>query len=400
LIVKKETIVKILQIIEDLSHIKDIDTLLENVLLEARSITNADAGSIFLKEDDCLTFEYVQNDTLDKVKKVNKYDYDQKKISINNQSIAGYAAVTKKPVLIDDVYLLDKDIPYSFNRKFDKLSSYRTRSILTVPLVTSRDKTIGVLQIINRKSSNSDIIPFTKDDEFLVNLFAQQAAVAIEKAIMTREIILRMVSIAELRDPTETGAHVNRVGAFSVELYDAWAKRNKVVEKEFKRYKDILRISAMLHDVGKVAISDTILKKRGKLSNEEFNMMKMHTIFGFNLFKNSKSEWDDMASIIALNHHEKWNGTGYPGFISNVNSNEMIAGIGKKGEEIPIFARIVALADVFDALMSERGYKNPWPKSRVESLIDDQRGSHFDPELVEIFFEIKNTFYSIWEKYN
>ncbi len=397
---KKETIVKILQIIEDLSHIKDIDTLLENVLLEARSITNADAGSIFLKEDDCLTFEYVQNDTLDKVKKVNKYDYDQKKISINNQSIAGYAAVTKKPVLIDDVYLLDKDIPYSFNRKFDKLSSYRTRSILTVPLVTSRDKTIGVLQIINRKSSNSDIIPFTKDDEFLVNLFAQQAAVAIEKAIMTREIILRMVSIAELRDPTETGAHVNRVGAFSVELYDAWAKRNKVVEKEFKKYKDILRISAMLHDVGKVAISDTILKKRGKLSDEEFNMMKMHTIFGFNLFKNSKSEWDDMASIIALNHHEKWNGSGYPGVISNVNSNEMIAGIGKKGEEIPIFARIVALADVFDALMSERGYKNPWPKSRVESLIDDQRGSHFDPELVEIFFEIKNTFYSIWEKYN
>jgi len=275
---------------EEISHIKDIDTLLENVLFEARKITNADAGSIFLKEDDCLTFEYVQNDTLDSKRKINRYEYDQKKIAINNRSIAGYAAFIKKSILIDDVYNLSKEKPYSFNRKFDKLSSYRTKSILTVPMVTSRDKIIGVIQIINKNDSSGAILPFSKDDEFTVNLFAQQAAVSIEKAIMTREIILRMIRIAELRDPLETGIHVNRVGAFSTEIYVNWARGMKIPENEIKRNKDILRISAMLHDVGKVAISDSILKKKGKLSEEEFKKMKFHTVFGARLFKDSKSK--------------------------------------------------------------------------------------------------------------
>lgn len=397
---EKSTIVNILKIIEDLSHIKDIDTLLENVLLETRKITNADAGSVFLKEDDCLTFEYVQNDTLDALKKRNRYEYDQKKISINNKSISGYVATTKKSLLINDVYKLDNNIPYSFNRKFDRLSSYRTKSILTVPLVTSRDKTIGVIQIINRMDKNRNILSFSKDDEFLVNLFAKQAAVAIEKAIMTREIILRMISIAELRDPLETGAHVNRVGAFSVELYITWAQNMKISASEIKKNKDILRISAMLHDVGKVAIGDSILKKTGKLSSKEFDTMKLHTVFGARLFKNSKSEWDDMAATIALNHHEKWDGTGYPGKIENIFSDDLVINRGKKREEIPIYARIVSISDVFDALLSERIYKNSWPKKKVESLIKSERGKHFDPVLVDIFLDIKDTFYSIWEKYS
>ncbi len=385
---------------EEISHIKDIDTLLENVLFEARKITNADAGSIFLKEDDCLTFEYVQNDTLDSKRKINRYEYDQKKIAINNRSIAGYAASIKKSILIDDVYNLSKDEPYSFNRKFDKLSSYRTKSILTVPMVTSRDKIIGVIQIINKNDSSGAILPFSKDDEFTVNLFAQQAAVSIEKAIMTREIILRMIRIAELRDPLETGIHVNRVGAFSTEIYVNWARGMKIPENEIKRNKDILRISAMLHDVGKVAISDSILKKKGKLSEEEFKKMKFHTVFGARLFKDSKSEWDDMAASISLNHHEKWDGSGYPGKIVDIFSNDLNLGEGKKGNEIPIFARIVSLSDVFDALLSNRTYKKSWPKKKVESLIRQERGRHFDPVLVDIFMDIKNTLYSIWERYS
>ncbi|MEN8153786.1 MAG: HD domain-containing phosphohydrolase [Acidobacteriota bacterium] len=398
---KKKTIIDILKVIEDLSHIKDIDSLLESVLYEARKITNADAGSIFLKSENHLTFEYVQNDTLYGTEEnSNDYLYSKRKIFIDNKSIAGYVTQTKKPLVINNVYKIDKKSPYSFNKSFDAKSSYHTGSMLTVPLITSREKVIGVIQIINAKNYRGKIISFTKDDEFLVSLFAAQAAVAVEKALMTREIILRMIKIAELRDPLETGVHVNRVGAISVEIYKKWAVKEGIPKKEITRNKDILRIAAMLHDVGKVAISDVILKKKGKLNEMEFEMMKFHTVHGARLFKDSNSEWDDMAVDITLNHHEKWDGTGYPGNIKNIYNDNLKIMPGKKGTEIPLFARIVALADVYDALMSSRLYKRSWPEDRVLKLIEKESGKHFDPNLVEVFFDIQKIITSIREKYN
>jgi len=107
-----------------------------------------------------------------------------------------------------------------------------------------------------------------------------------------------------------------------------------------------------------------------------------------------------MAASISLNHHEKWDGTGYPGKIVDIFSNDLNLGEGKRGNEIPIFARIVSLSDVFDALLSNRTYKKSWPKKKVESLIRQERGRHFDPVLVDIFMDIKNTLYSIWERYS
>lgn len=384
-----------------MSHIRDVDSLLESVLFEARKITNADAGSIFLKSENHLTFEYVQNDTLyGSEDNSNSYLYSKRKILSDNRSIVGYVAETKKSLVINNVYKIKKKSPYSFNRSFDSQSSYHTESMLSVPLITSREKVIGVIQIINAKNHRGKIITFSKDDEFLVSLFAAQAAVAVEKAIMTREIILRMIKIAELRDPMETGKHVNRVGTFSVEIYKKWAVRNGIPKKEIIKNKDILRIAAMLHDVGKVAISDMILKKKGKLSEREFEMMKLHTVHGARLFKDSNSEWDDMAVDIALNHHEKWDGSGYPGNIKNIFNDNLKLMPGKKGTEIPLFARIVALADVYDALMSSRLYKQSWSQERALKLIEKESGKHFDPNLVEVFFDIQKVINSIWEKYN
>ncbi len=398
---EESKIIEILRILEDISHIKDIDTLLEQVLYEARKIVNAEAGSVFLIKDDILSFEYVQNDILySNYDNSNVYSYTKKKIPVDNKSIAGYAALTKKPLIIDDVYKIDKNKPYSFNRKFDEKSNYITKSVLTVPLINNRDIVIGVFQIINSTDSEKNIISFTENDSFVVELFAKQAAVAIEKAVMTREIILRMISIAELRDPQETGAHVNRVGAYSVEIYKDWARKNGLPSKTIKHNKDILRIASMLHDVGKVAISDSILKKKGKLSELEFENMKFHTIFGARLFKGTASEWDDMAHEISLNHHEKWDGSGYPGKIEDISSDDLKVSAGKKGEEIPIYARIVALADVFDALMSQRWYKDPWPEERVFNFIVSESGKHFDPSVVDSFLQVKNSILSIWEKFD
>lgn len=396
----KEKILAILEKNESFSHIKDMDSLLDQVLTEARAITNADAGSIYLLRGGKLAFEYVQNDTLMRQdSSSNRYLYSKQEVEINNCSISGYVAANRQPLIIDDVYRLSPDVPYTFNRSFDESSTYRTHSMLTVPLVTTGEKITGVLQIINARDGKGGVIPFKKDDEVLVTMFANQAAVAIERARMTREIILRMIKMAELRDPKETGAHVNRVGAYSIEIYQRWAKKKGIPEKRIKEIKDIMRIAAMLHDVGKVAISDTLLKKNARFTPEEREIMKLHTIHGARLFVNSNSDWDDMAAEIALNHHEKWDGTGYPGHLEDVYSGDKNAGPGKKGEEIPLSARIVALADVYDALVSQRIYKQAWDEQEVVKYINEEKGKHFDPELVEVFNEIYDVIRAVRSKY-
>lgn len=397
----KRKISELLQITENLNHVKDLDSLLDNILYEARKFTNADAGTIFLVDGDKLKFSYFQNDTLEKrTATSNQFIYSIFEVPINDNSIAGYVALSGKPLIINDVYQIRDDVPYSFNSYFDKIFDYKTVSTLTVPLITSRQNVVGVMQIINAMDGDGNIIPFNEDDKMFVSFFANNASVAIERAKMTREIVLRMIKMAELRDPKETGNHVNRVAAYSIEIYDRWAKKKNMPLQEIKKTKDALRIAAMLHDVGKVAISDTILKKKDRLTEEEFNIMKLHTIYGARLFENSMSEMDMMSKEIALNHHEKWDGTGYPGLIKDIFSDDINFGRGKKGEKIPIYARIVALADVYDALISERVYKNVWGDEETKQYILSQKGKHFDPEVVDSFFEIYDVIVAIRKKYS
>ncbi|HOW43565.1 MAG TPA: HD domain-containing protein [Candidatus Aminicenantes bacterium] len=398
----KSKVAAILKIAEDLNRIKDIDSLLDRVLLEARRFCRADAGSIYLLEERMLRIHYVQNDTLMRQESGKKLLYQNHAIPVSEGSIAGYVALTRKPLVIADAYALAPGVPYGFNRSFDETARYRTRSVLTVPLLASRNRLIGVMQIINalgEAGEAGEAVPFCSEDELVVAYFAHHAAGCIETAKMTREIILRMIGIAEMRDPEETGAHVNRVGAYSIEIYSQWAARHGVADAEIKQVRDVLRIAAMLHDVGKVAISDTLLKKRGPLSPAEYESMQRHVILGARLFRRSTSEWDDMASAIALNHHEHWDGSGYPGRVSDVASDEWRPGPGKNGEEIPLVARIVALADVYDALSSRRAYKEGWAEERVLEYIREQKGRHFDPELVDVFFSIYDVIRAIKGKY-
>ncbi len=391
----------------ELNQVQDLDILMEKILSEARRFVNADAGSIYLEKNNHLHFSYTQNATLQRrLEKGGKLIYSIFSIPIDKTSIAGYVAETGQPLNLKDVYKIDSTKPYRFSRKFDVASDYTTRSALTLPLKTAGDKILGVLQIINARDDNDRFVAFSNKDQRMMTHFASIASVAIRRARMTRAIILRMIKMAEMRDPKETGAHVNRVGSYAVEIYERWALKHRLSNDEINKSKDSLRMAAMLHDVGKIAISDVILKKPGRLDREEFEAMKKHTVFGALLFQDKQSDFDEAAAQVALSHHEWWNGNGYPGNI-DIESGYPIIGHtgkkgqpqGKKGEEIPIFGRIVGLVDVYDALCSPRVYKEAWDETKVLSVIEESSGKQFDPELVEIFFNSLDIIYSVKKRY-
>ena len=394
-----DTCAKILEVMEKLTHIKDVHALLDEVLLQARRLTQSDAGSIYIIENNVLNFSYIHNDTLFGASGVNRYLYASQTLAVDNHSLAGYVALTGEPLIIEDAYHLPAGMPFTFNDAFDQRSGYRTQSILATPLITSNNKTVGVIEIINPLNDDRQPSAFTPGDLLLLKHFADNAAAAIERALLTREIILRMIRMCELRDPKETGVHANRVGAYAAEVYHQWSLKQGVAEADIKRTKDLLRIAAMLHDLGKIAISDLILQKPDKLDSEEFRVMQYHTIHGARLFQNQESDLDVLSAEIALNHHEKWDGTGYPGKIDDIYQDQLSFGAGKQGEEIPIAGRIVALADVYDALVSRRVYKGAWSETTTLNYIKDQSGKLFDPEVVDAFLAIYDVISAIREKY-
>lgn len=387
------------RITQELNTYNDIDAILDKILFEARKMANADAGSIFLLVGDVLKLRYVQNDTLFDSSKGMIELYSDFSIAINKESIVGYTALTGEGVLIEDAYNIDESLPYHFNRNLDQKSGYRTQSIFTLPLKTLDSKMVGIMQMINARDENGAYIPFDMNTQMLLPLFANHAALAIERGIMNRELILRMMRMAELRDPKETGAHVQRVGAYSTEIYQQLAGKRGMEPKEIRRTKDTLRLASMLHDIGKIGIHDKILKKPGKLTDEEFHIMKYHTVYGAQLFTNTTSDLDMMSREIILCHHEKWNGKGYPGAVTDLHTSEPKMGKPMKGKEIPLTARITALADVYDALGSKRSYKDPWPMEKILAIIEEESGNHFDPEVVDAFFDIQHIMAAIRERY-
>ncbi len=388
----------LLQISHKLNYTDDIDSVLERILTEARSLTESEAGTIYLRYEDELVFEHTQNDILFTSNLDNKNNYLRQRIPVTDSSIAGFVALNslggegKDTVMnFPDVYELSNTYPFQFDKSFDMGNDYRTKSLLATSVDNVNGENIGVIQLINKKGNRKQSIQFDKDDETVLSSFSDLAAVHIERARITKEMILRMIKMAELRDPKETGAHVNRVGAYSAELYEHWAIKSGISEKEIKKVKGDYRMASMLHDVGKVGISDTILKKPGLFNDEERQIMKNHTVYGTKLFKYAASDMDKLASEISISHHENWDGTGYPGSITHQK--------GYAGKNIPLSGRIVRITDVYDALISVRCYKEAWKEQDVLDEIDKKSGIEFDPFLVTCFFEIYETINNIQVKY-
>ncbi|MGR0482568.1 MAG: GAF and HD-GYP domain-containing protein [Candidatus Electronema sp. V4] len=382
---QRETVVSIINIIGELNQLQDVDMILSSTLYEARALARADAGSIFLMRNGGLEFRHVQNDTIFGVKGAGFFQYSDEVLPVSDRSIVGYAALTKEMVAIDDAYAIAPGLPYQFNASFDEKNSYRTVSILAVPLISRNHSLVGVMQLINAKDRQGRVVSFSEQCKTLVPIFTNNAAAIIERGILNRELVLRMAKMAELHDPEETGAHVQRVSAFSAEIYQHWAESRQVPRWEIRRFRDIISQASMLHDAGKVGIPDAVLKKPGPLNDKEFALVKQHTVYGAKLFTSISSELDQVTHDIMLHHHERWNGTGYPDQLA--------------GSQIPLAARITALADVFDALSSQRCYKRAWAAAAIHEEIQAKSGQDFDPELVDVFFEITDILHAIQQKF-
>jgi putative two-component system response regulator len=218
-----------------------------------------------------------------------------------------------------------------------------------------------------------------------------------EVARRTREIsaiqdvtILTMASLAETRD-NETGNHIRRTQHYVKALAEAMRLDPRFASRLDEQTITMLFKSAPLHDIGKVGIPDRILLKPGRYEPEEFEIMKRHPTLGLQAIEHAEQslgmsvEFLNMAKEIAYGHHEKWDGSGYPQ--------------GLVGEAIPLSARLMALADVYDALISRRVYKEGMPHAKAAEIIAQGRGSHFDPDVVDAFFQIEQTFVAIAQRY-
>lgn len=228
---------------------------------------------------------------------------------------------------------------------------------------------VTVVPIININGEVLEYMSIRKDITDIVNLHNE-----IEEA--QKEIIYKMGEIGESRS-NETGNHVKRVAEYSKLL----AKLYGMNEKEC----DILFTASPMHDIGKVAVPDSILNKPGKLDEDEWIIMKQHCTIGYDILKNSQREILRAAAIVSMFHHEKWDGSGYPSSLS--------------GENIHIYGRITAIADVFDALGSDRCYKKAWLDEDIFELLEKGKGKHFDPSLIDLFFENIDKFIEIRDKY-
>ena len=384
-----------IEIDQELDKVKDLDLLLERLLYLARKEANADAGTFYIREGNKLAFRHTQNETKEAgLKPGAKLNYSYFRMPISDNSISGFVAKHKTPLNIPDMYSIPEDAPYNFNSSYDKKEGYKTVSSLTFPLVSTQDgELLGVMQLINARDEAGHFVPFADDSDSrdFYTMFARNGAKALEKAQETRRFIEKLTGLAEMRDPKETGAHVNRVGQMSMELYEAWAKNHGTDTDTMDKNKDVLRRAAMLHDVGKIAIVDSVLKAPRKFTDSEYRIMKSHTWKGAHKL-HDESDLFSTASEVALRHHEHWNGNGYPGQIGDLLEadryiDEESTPQGLKGEDIPLFARIVAIADVYDALCSKRVYKEAWDESDVLEEMKKGRGEQFDPELVDILLE-------------
>ncbi|PKM99657.1 MAG: hypothetical protein CVU78_05235 [Elusimicrobia bacterium HGW-Elusimicrobia-2] len=335
------------------SRILNLDELLKMIMGETREILDAERCTVFLRDFDSDTLYSKIADGM-----------GSREIRIPlDKGIAGAVARSGEVINIKDAYADER-----FDTGTDSKTGYVTKTILTCPMKDKMGESIGVFQVLNKRSG-----VFDTEDERILLLLARQAADAVENAFLYDEQRKMFESFIDtLSDTLDkrdyiTAGHSRRVTFFAIKTGEAM--------KLMKHDIELLKYSSWMHDMGKVGVREHILSKAGKLTDEEFEQIKSHTVFtreilGKIYFKREFRQIPD----IAASHHENIDGSGYPR--------------GLKGMAIPFFARIIAVCDVFDALTSKRHYRNPMPILGVLNILKNDVGVKFDPVCVEAFFKI------------
>jgi HD-GYP domain-containing protein (c-di-GMP phosphodiesterase class II) len=273
------------------------------------------------------------------------------------EGIVGHVAQTGKPLIVEEAHGDPR-----WSSKMDERSGFTTHSILCVPL-TVNERTVGVIQVLNRKDGGR----FRRGDLDRLEALAAQVAIALDNAILYEEkrrtffaLAETLAEVIEHRD-TYTGGHVHRVVHYSL----AAGQRLRLDEKQ----QETLRLAAILHDIGKIGIEDRILNKEGKLTKAEETRMRQHVLIGAQILSGIPFLRQAMPGV--LHHHERFDGQGYPE--------------GLKGEAIPISARIIAVADTYDAMTTDRPYRGGMGAHSALAELERCTGSQFCPETVAAF---------------
>jgi putative two-component system response regulator len=308
----------------------------------------------------------------------------------------GQEAYAKIATNHPDLIMLDLSMPMidGFEVATHLKSSPKTRDIPII-LITGLDSSQNHVKALDA-GANDFLSKTAKPEEILARVRSHLKVkrlndqlsdyrASLEKTVSLRtvqlkeaslEIIWRLTAASEYRD-NETGAHIKRMSQYSAAIAQKMGLAKKAIEA--------ILYAAPMHDIGKIGIPDKILLKPDKLDSQEWEIMKMHTTIGAHILKGSKIGFVRMGAMIAMTHHEKWDGSGYPK--------------GLQGRQIPLAGRIVALADVFDALMSKRPYKEAFAIEKSNRIIEKGRGNHFDPDVVDAFFSVQDQILRIKDKY-
>ena len=348
-----QELLKLLEAAKQLNSNLEIEEVFQNILLQMVTMVGAEAGTLWVLDQDG-----------EEIKVVAAYGESADKI-VNirlkkDEGIAGKVIMSGEPVLIRDV----QEHP-DWSNRVDESSGFVTKSMITVPL-TVKGKVLGSLQLLNKKQCEF----FNEADVSLAVALASQSAMALHNSQMYDELqqmflsmIRTLAKVLDARDPYTAG-HSERVANYSVWIA---GKLGMAADKKKELYK-----AALLHDVGKIGIPDDILRKPERLTKEEYDSIKLHTVIGADILSNMEPK-RAMADVIqtARSHHERMDGSGYPD--------------GLKGDEISLFARIVGVADTFDAMTTARSYSKGMPyRDAAEELIRC-KDTLFDSAIVDAF---------------
>jgi len=326
-----------------------------------------DTGDIMLCNTASESFFKKNTEQLTKLKLFDLFDFAEN--SLSDVSLSMHRRKKDASVFNCDAISLVEGIKcqISLNYVYDKFDEL----ICAVVIVTDINEKENLIRQLNESHA--------KIERFYMELQSEVYRQTESIRNLQKAIVYSMSDLIEKKDGY-TGVHTRRVSEYVAILLRELVKRgHKFTEQEIERIAE----SSLLHDMGKIAIPDSILLKNGKLDNDEFGVMKSHSAKGADSLEKSMQFAKDNdflknAFVMAKHHHEKWNGGGYPD--------------GKKGDEIPLLARVIAIADVYDALRSERSYKTPFTREKAKEIILEENGRQFDPELVDVFLAVEPQF--------